>query len=843
MKNKKTYKIIISGGGTGGHIFPAIAIARTLQQKLDNVEILFVGALGRMEMEKVPAAGFKIIGLPMYGFNRKNIFKNIKVVWQLFKSMNMVKKIIRDFNPDAVVGVGGYASAPTLRVAANRGIPVLLQEQNSYAGMTNKWLAKKANTICVAYPDMHQFFPKEKLVLTGNPIRPELLNQHLSREQAIQTFGLSPDKKILLIIGGSLGARTINESIKNGLHELIQANVQLIWQTGKHFIEEARKATADLPEGFAVVTDFVHDMATAYQTADVVISRAGASSISELALLQKACILVPSPNVSEDHQTKNAMVLVNKHAALLVKDSQAREQLVSQAIELLNDDQKCAQLSQNIESLARPHAAQDIVQEILHFFPETIEKPVDKLNIKEVKRVFFIGIGGIGMSALARYFKLSGKEVAGYDATATALTRSLQDEGISVYHDDDITLLPTAIKTYNEENLIIYTPAIPSENHTLQYLAAHYPKRYKRAEVLGAITREKKGLCVAGTHAKTTSSGMLAYIFSQSPQPCDAFLGGIINNFNSNLCFAPQSEYCIIEADEFDRSFHHLSPHAALLTSTDADHLDIYGSVEQSQEAFADFVAKIQPHGTLVMHRSITIDIRLDEQQKVYTYSLDEPCDFYASNIQIKAGRYHFDLHTPEQVFTGLELNMPGRINVENAVGASALALLHGVHIDTIKKALATFAGVRRRFEYRLQSDRLTVIDDYAHHPTEIKSVYHSVKELYPNKKISVVFQPHLYSRTKDFATDFGKVLAPFDSIYLLDIYPAREKPMPGVSSQWLASFIDKKETVQLCTKEDLAEKLSAEQHELLLFLGAGDLHLEIDRCIKQLDQKQQRDE
>ena len=355
-------RILVSGGGTGGHIFPALSIADELRQRLD-AEILFVGAENRMEMTRVPEAGYKIIGLPVAGFDRKRPWRNIKVIAKLLSSMAKAREIIRDFKPEVVVGVGGYASGPVLKAAQKAGIPTLIQEQNSYAGVTNKLLAKKANSICVAYDNMDKFFPAENIIKTGNPIRKRLLSDTLTRKEALESFGLSADRKTLLVVGGSLGALTINESLENGLKELVARGIQVIWQTGKNFGNRGPEAAKGLKG--VVVTPFISDMAAAYKGADLVISRAGAASISELQALGKPAILVPSPNVAEDHQTHNAMALVNHDSAILVKDSDARQILVKKALELLGNPDKLEEMSKNISEMAITDSARKIGDEVV----------------------------------------------------------------------------------------------------------------------------------------------------------------------------------------------------------------------------------------------------------------------------------------------------------------------------------------------------------------------------------------------------------------------------------------------------------------------------------------------
>ena len=362
---EKELRVIISGGGTGGHIFPAVSIANAIKALRPDAKILFVGALGRMEMQRVPAAGYEIKGLPICGFDRKNLLKNFKVLYKIWKSQRMAKQIIKDFQPQVAVGVGGYASGPTLNKAAAMGIPCLIQEQNSYAGVTNKLLAKKAEKICVAYEGMERFFPAEKIILTGNPVRQALLDTTISREDAIKSFGLDPTKKTILLVGGSLGARTINESVLQHLDLVKSSDVQFIWQTGKYYsaaIAEQLKGQ-DIPN--LKVTDFISDMGAAYKAADLVISRAGASSISEFCLIGKPVILVPSPNVAEDHQTKNALALSTRSAAIYVKDAEAPATLLELAVKTVNDGAKLKLLSENVLKLALPDSAEIIAKEVI----------------------------------------------------------------------------------------------------------------------------------------------------------------------------------------------------------------------------------------------------------------------------------------------------------------------------------------------------------------------------------------------------------------------------------------------------------------------------------------------
>ena len=373
---KKEYRIIISGGGTGGHIFPALSIADAIKAKQPDAKILFVGADNRMEMQRVPDAGYEIVGLPIAGFDRKNLLKNIKVLWKIFKSQRMARKVIREFAPQVAVGVGGYTSGPTLKMAASMGIPTLIQEQNSYAGVTNKILAKGASLICVAYEGMERFFPKERILLTGNPVRKNLLEMRANRKEAMKAMQLDENRKCVLIVGGSLGARSINEGIMANIEKIREnSGIQFIWQTGKLYFEEMKRRAAEAgkPENL-IITDFVSNMGNALSAANLVVSRAGAGSISEFALLGKAVILVPSPNVSEDHQTKNAMALVDKDAAIYVADANVNEELIEKAIETVNDEMKIALLEANIQKMGKPNAASEIADEVLKLADAHIEK-------------------------------------------------------------------------------------------------------------------------------------------------------------------------------------------------------------------------------------------------------------------------------------------------------------------------------------------------------------------------------------------------------------------------------------------------------------------------------------
>lgn len=441
--------------------------------------------------------------------------------------------------------------------------------------------------------------------------------------------------------------------------------------------------------------------------------------------------------------------------------------------------------------------------------------------MNNIKAVYFIGIGGIGMSNLARYFMSKGKKVAGYDRTETPLTKELVKEGAEIHYSDSVSLIPEYCKE-KDTTLVVYTPAVPSENEEVIYFHQQDFTIQKRAQVLGTITKSSKALCCAGTHGKTTTSSMLAHILKQSHLDCNAFLGGILKNYSSNLMLSDKSEFTVIEADEYDRSFHWLHPYMALITSVDPDHLDIYRTEEEYLKSFEKFTTLIQQGGALVMKHNIKLSPKVGEDIKVYTYSEDKG-DFHAKNIKIGNGEIRFDFVTPKEVIDNIQLGVPVRINIENSIGAMALAWLNGATPDELRHAMLTFQGAKRRFDFILKTDKIVMIDDYAHHPQELAASITSVKELYPDRKVTGVFQPHLYSRTKDFADEFAKSLSLLDELILLDIYPAREKPIEGVTSKIIFDKVTCPKT--LCNKQELLPLLENKNDiEVLLTVGAGDI-------------------
>ena len=457
------------------------------------------------------------------------------------------------------------------------------------------------------------------------------------------------------------------------------------------------------------------------------------------------------------------------------------------------------------------------------------------MELKDIKAVYFVGAGGIGMSAIARYFMSKGLVVAGYDKTPSALTHQMEKEGMLIHYDENVDEIPHACRD-KASCLIIYTPAIPATHKELCYFRENGFEIQKRAQVLGTLTRTHKGLCVAGTHAKTTTSTMCAHIMHQSHVDCNAFLGGISKNYGTNYILSDSSDYVVIEADEFDRSFHWLRPWMSVITSTDPDHLDIYGTKEAYLESFRHYTELIQPGGALIIHTNLEMEANVQEGVKTYTYSRDAG-DFHAENIIIENGEITFDFISPVECIKGVQLGQPVPINIENGVAAMAMAQLNGCTADELKFGMKTYHGVDRRFDFKIRNDRHVYLSDYAHHPQEILQSAKSLKELYANRKITAIFQPHLYSRTHDFYKEFAEALSHFDEVILTEIYPARELPMEGVTSQLIFDNLKAGVEKSMSQKDDVLELVKNRDFDVLITLGAGDLDNyapQITRIIKE---------
>ena len=458
------------------------------------------------------------------------------------------------------------------------------------------------------------------------------------------------------------------------------------------------------------------------------------------------------------------------------------------------------------------------------------------MELKDIKSVYFIGVGGIGMSAIARYFLKKGMVVAGYDKTPSVLTRQLEKEGVLIHYEESLDEVPHACRN-KDHTLVVYTPAVPKEHKELVWFQENGFDVEKRAQVLGMLSRSHKALCFAGTHGKTTTSAMCAHIMHQSHIDCNAFLGGISQNYGTNYILSDESEYVVIEADEFDRSFHWLRPWMTVITSTDPDHLDIYGTKEAYLESFRHYTTLIQPGGALIIHKNLEVVPAVMEGVKLYEYSQDEG-DFHAENILIEDGEITFDFVSPIERVNGICLGQPVSINIENGIAAMAMAQLNGCTAEELRYGMQTYHGVERRFDFKLKTDRIVFLSDYAHHPKEIYQSARSIRELYRNRRITVMFQPHLYTRTRDFYRDFAESLSLLDHVVLTDIYPAREKPLPGITSQIIYDNLRPEVEKELIHTADALQYVKEHDFEVLVILGAGDLDNQVPEMEKILRKK-----
>ncbi|MBR5860043.1 MAG: UDP-N-acetylmuramate--L-alanine ligase [Bacteroidaceae bacterium] len=452
------------------------------------------------------------------------------------------------------------------------------------------------------------------------------------------------------------------------------------------------------------------------------------------------------------------------------------------------------------------------------------------MELKDIKSVYFLGAGGIGMSALVRYFLSEGKFVAGYDRTPSPLTDNLTNEGAVLHFEENEALIPQECRSA-ADTLVVYTPAIPADHKEWEFFKKNGFSIKKRAEVLGIITKGKRGICAAGTHGKTTTSTMTAHLLHQSSVDCAAFLGGISKNYKSNLILTDKSDFVVIEADEYDRSFLHLEPYVATITSADPDHLDIYGNKENYLEAFAQFTEKIRPDGFLVIHEGLEVKPRTKESVTTYTYGRERG-DFHAENIRLGNGTIIIDYVSPWQRINDVELGVPVSINIDNGIASMAMAELCGATAEEIKAGMKSFAGADRRFDFHIKEENLVLLSDYAHHPDEVRACAQSIKELYSDKKVTALFQPHLFSRTADFYKEFAQSLSLFDKVILVDIYPAREEPMPGVTSKLIYDCIDPGVEKSMCSRADVVKRIEEEKNniEVLVSLGAGDIENDVPK-------------
>lgn len=822
-----TLKVILSAGGTGGHIFPALAVAMQLKQSYPNVEILFVGAKNKMEMEKIPQAGFDIVGLDIVGFNRTHWWKNLFLPYKLLKSLVSSYRIIKQFKPNLVMGFGGYASFTVVRMAQFLKIPTAIHEQNSIVGKSNLRLSKRADLVFVAYRGMEKYFYKHKIIFSGNPLRQVIKQTHtIYKNDALLHFGFThTTKKTILVIGGSLGSKSINQAIFVNLDFFRQNELQLIWQCGKDYAHYA--TIKKMSHDNIVIHEFVAQMDFAYAAADIIISRAGALSVAELSTIGKPVIFIPYPYAAEDHQTKNAQALVQTNAALMVDDKDVQQQLFPLLKKMLVDEDGLKELKNQILSHSVLNADIKIVENILLLMKKKA------LVLDRIQSIYFIGIGGAGMTNLVKYCLSKKMKVYGYDKTKSDDTIYLESLGVKIMYDESLHKLPMYL------DCVIYTPAIPIHSPLLNFFMSKDYPLIKRSQFLGLITKNGFNICIAGTHGKTSVSAMTAHLLYHNGG-CNAYVGGTMLNYNTNYLEHKTSAINVIEADEFDKSFLQLTPHLIVVTALDADHLEVYGTKQNMVSHYFKFLNQLSSSGCVFLPYSLYQAYDFSAYNCV-TYSIDnEAANVCAKNIVIKNGILNYDVFVNTKNVLQITMNNMGVYNIENSLASIAIANILEIPNHHIESTLKQFKGVKRRFQYVVNTPRIVYIDDYAHHPEEIRACVDSVRKLFPQKKITAIFQPHLFTRTRDYANDFARALEQVDRIVVLPIYPARENPIHGITSEWLLQKINhNKKCVLNKTKIIPYLQANAKDIELVITIGAGDIGMVVSQ-IKTLLTSQQ---
>lgn len=806
-------RVVIAAGGTGGHVFPAIALADALRRANPGVEILFVGAKGGREVAWVQKAGYPIRTVWISGLYRqitlKNVVRNSLLPLKFLVGHVQSYRILKQFKPQVVIGLGGYASYTTLGVANRmKGMLRVIQEQNAFPGLTNRTHAKDAHLVLLGHAAALRHFPHGQCVVTGNPVRQQLLEAH----PAWDKYGFDPAKPLLFLTGGSLGARTLNRAMAAAVDRLRAAGVQVLWQCGSFYYQEYKHLDGN---GVKIVP-FVEDMGAVYAMASLVVCRAGALTIAELEALQMPAILIPSPNVADDHQTKNAEALRQLGGALVLKDAEAETRLADEALNLLTQPDRLQALKDALQIPYR-NAADQMVQAIERQWQILQGDPFGK-----GKNVYCSGIGGIGMSALARYLQAHGCTLSGYDRTPTPLTRQLEAEGMKVWYEME-----------PERNLqgidsLLYTPAVGEKSPDLDLARQRELPVWKRAQLLGHLARRHQTLAVAGTHGKTTTSSLLSYLLREGGQDPTCFVGGLMTNYETNY-LEGKGPWMVAEADEYDRSFLHLFPRHLILTSLDADHLDIYGTPQALRQSYNQLVAQTEPGGLVVAHESTREFIHIPEGVKGVFYGLESD-EVHAEDIRYAGLTTHFTYVRGDLRISGLELNRPGAYNLLNALAAITVALEAGLHPDRLRNILPLFAGVKRRFEVQINAPGLVYVDDYAHHPAEIEACLGAVRDAWPGYRIIAIFQPHLFTRTRDFYVGFGQSLSVADAVYLMHIYPARELSIPHVTSDLIYQQITHNQK-RIINLQEVGDAIlpDVQQPCVVISLGAGDIDTQVE--------------
>jgi UDP-N-acetylmuramate--alanine ligase len=837
-------RVLFAGGGTGGHLYPALAIEAAMRALRADLESHFVGARRGIEARVLPERGVPHTLLPIEPIRRDRPWRNWRLVPALVRSLLAVRSLCARFRPHVFVGTGGYASGPAALVAHLRGVPIVLQEQNAYPGLVTRWMAPRARQIHLGFPEAAAHLkpgPGTEVLESGNPIR--IPDAKDDRARARIRLGLPADATVALVTGGSQGALAINRSLSDAIAAVARgdlpappADLVLLWVTGPDHLQAVRDglAAAGSPE-WVRLEGYLNDMPAALSAADLAVSRAGASTTGELLAWGIPSILIPLPTAAADHQRVNAEALAAAGAAQVLDQAEATpERLWRALMELAADPAARARMAERARERARPHAAESIAADVLALADRASagadarrsagsEDEVDLVALARTGPVHLVGVAGAGMSVLAELILRSGGAVSGCDLRPGAIGKALRDRGARVEQGHDPAHVEDAVA-------VVTTAAVPADHPELARARARGIPVMKRARALGALVNRGTVVGVAGTHGKTTTTAMTAAILDAAGLDPTAMVGGRIDAWGGGLRLGG-GDLFVVEADEYDRSFHALRPTVAIVTNLEADHLDIYGSLEAVEDAFDTYVAALPADGLLIACADDPGAARLVARHAgapVLTYGTGEAADLRATDVRSDAQGSTFTMVDRDGALGTVRLGAPGEHNVRNALAAFAAARHLGADFASAVAALERFTGVARRFDVLGERAGVKVVDDYAHHHTELAATLAAARAAHPRRRIVAVFQPHLFTRTRDFAREMGSALAAADAVWVTDVYPAREEPIAGVTGELVAAAA-REAGGDVVYHPDLATlpvalRGAARSGDVMLVMGAGNI-------------------
>jgi len=809
--------LMIAGGGTGGHIYPAIAIAQEWMARDARRGVIFVGTERGLEKTIVPKAGFPLAFISAGGLKGKRIGDTIKGLFRLPIGFTQAFSLVGKHHPNVVLGVGGYSSGPVLMAAKLRGVPTAIHESNAFPGLTNRILARFVTAAAVAFEGAASRMSRADAVITGNPIRKEFFSDN--RQPT------TDNHKRLLIFGGSQGSRVINDAMIGALLFMapLRGRIDIVHQTGPNELEKVRQAYRASAFADARVVPYLDPIVDEIASADLVVSRSGAMTVGELAAAGRAAILIPFAAATDNHQELNARAVQQAGGAIVITERELSPERLAFAItEIVNDTDRTARMGARARTLAVPDATKKIVDLLEKIERSELEllitKPLSRMNLDKIKKIHFVGIGGIGMSGLAEILTGRGMTVTGCDLKHSSATTLLASRGVDVRIGHDTAHLAGV-------DAVVVTAAVRGANVEVDAARERGIEIIRRKELLAAIVDEKRGVGVSGTHGKTTTSAMIATVLEDAGLDPTVIIGGMLRNIASNAK-SGAGDVIVVEADEYDRTFHELHPEVAVITNIEADHLEYYDSFDNIVEAFRIFTDNVKPGGAIIGcvddPAVAALLKRRGNDRKIVRYGLGSGADLTARNLRFDERGSTFDV----EGVGSFKLLVPGQHNVHNALAAIAVARELGVNPEAIARGVAKFLGVDRRFQILGDYNGALVVDDYAHHPTEIRATLDAARSGYPQRRVVALFQPHLYSRTRDFAVEFGESLRGADVAFVAPIYAAREMPIEGVSSRMIADATNGIEFLDRSHIEIINElRRRLQPDDVFIAMGAGDVH------------------